>query len=103
MLVLGVLNDEAPEGQPLPLRLLLQAVLLRQTTVDRSRNLAHSKSRRRPEPQARLDRRRRLEEDLQEEQLCVALLEKCPYVRMKKRLQMIFCENRMQRRLERVQ
>ena len=99
MLVLGVLNDEAPEGQPLPLRLLLQAVLLRQTTVDRSRNLAHSKSRRRPEPQARLDRRRledRLEEDLQEEQLCVALLGKCPYVRMKKRQQMIFYENRMQ-------
>ena len=107
MLVLGVLNDEAPEGQPLPLQLLLlQAVLLRQTTVDRSRNLAHSKNRRRPELLARPGRRRRqedrLEEDLQEEQLCVALLGKRPYVRMKKRLQMIFYENRMQRRLERV-
>lgn len=78
-------------GQPLPLRLLpLQAVLLRQTTGDR-RILAHSKSRRRPEHQARLDRRRLLEarlEDLQEEQLYVAFIEKCPYVQLKKRLQM---------------
>ena len=107
MLVQGVLNDEAPVRQHLPMKLLLlllQAVLLRQTTVDRSRNLAHSKSRRRPEPLARLDRRRRLEdrleEDLQEEQLCVALLEKCPYVQLKKRLQMISYGNRMQRRPE---
>ena len=91
MLAQGVLNDEAPVRQPLPLQLLLlQAVLLRQMTVGRQ-SLAHSKSRR-PELQARPDRRRRLEdrlEEVQEEQLCVALLEKNPYVQLKKRLQMI--------------